>query len=224
MFIKNVPNYLKPREKALTNGINTLTDIELLAIILRVGSKNISVLDLSANLIDECNGLKNMANMKIDDLVKIDGLGKVKALEIMAVCELSKRINEVSIRENEYVNNPKVIYELFKKRFENCYQEHFMIVLLNTKNAIIGYETIFKGTLNHSIVHPREIFSYIIRNNANSFICVHNHPSGDPTPSQNDIEVTKLLKETSQLFGINFLDHIIIGNGEYVSLQSLSYM
>lgn len=224
MFIKDVPDYLKPREKALNNGIKSLTDIELFAIILRTGTKNISVLDLSANIINYCNGLRNINDLTLNELMQIDGLGRVKALEIQAVCELSIRINEVSIRENEYVNNPKIIYELFKKRFENCFQEHFMIVLLNTKNAIIGYETIFKGTLNHSVIHPREIFSYIIKNNANSFICVHNHPSGDPSPSQNDIEVTKLLKEASLLFGINFLDHIIIGNGRYESMQNLSYL
>ena len=220
MTFSEYPNKLKPREKALEKGLDSLTDIELLAILLRTGTKKANVLSLANEIIEEIGGcLSKIGTVSYDDLRKIKGIGQVKAIELLALVQLSKRINEISINNFVYVNNPHIIYELYKKRFEFVEQEHFMILSLNAKNAIIDEHVVFIGTLSQSLIHPREIFKRIVLMSASSFICLHNHPSGDASPSENDIEVTRHLNEIAQLFSIPLLDHIIIGKNDFFSFK-----
>ncbi|MDF9866808.1 DNA repair protein RadC [Bacilli bacterium PM5-3] len=220
MSLKMYPDKMKPREKAFEKGVESLTDIELLAIFLRTGIKGNDVLLLANSIIEQAGGcLSKIVNLDIDDLIKINGIGKTKAIELLALIQLSKRINQISIENFIYVNNPNVIYELYTKRFEYVSQEHFMILSLNAKNAIVDEHVVFIGTLSQSLIHPREIFKRIVLMSASSFICVHNHPSGDATPSKNDMEVTSHLNDAAKLFAIPLLDHIIIGKNSYFSFK-----
>ncbi|MDL2211626.1 DNA repair protein RadC [Erysipelotrichaceae bacterium OttesenSCG-928-M19] len=223
MKMKYLPTRIKPREKALNNGIDSLDDVELLAIILRTGTKKDSVISLANRIISEIGCLSNLSKVSLNQLTLIDGIGEIKALELLAIAQLSKRINKVAINKFIYANNPLILYNLYQKQFEFVQQEHFVIVSLNAKNAIINERTIFVGTLSQSLVHPREVFKQVIINSASSFICLHNHPSGDPQPSQNDIDVTMMLKEIGDLLAIPLLDHIIIGKASYFSFKENEY-
>ena len=223
MSIKYFPDRIKPREKALNNGLESLDDIELLALFLRTGSKNQDVISLANTLLDEIGCLSNLGETTYEKLIKIEGIGQIKALQLLALAQLSKRINEINIKKFIYVNNPEIIYELYRKKFEFVKQEHFIVLSLNVKNAIIGEQTIFIGTLSQSLIHPREIFKCVIINSASSFICLHNHPSGDVTPSKNDIEVTRQLLEIARLLTIPLVDHLIIGKNNYFSFKENNY-
>lgn len=215
MSIKQVPQNLRPREKAIAYGYKYLSDVEIIAIILRTGSKKYNALGLAQFILDKFGGLNGLRNSNFEDLVDIHGVGQAKATEILCVIELSNRILKARIRELQYINNPSSIFSLYQKRFESVMQEHFIIICLNAKNGIIDEKTIFIGSLSQSIVHPREVFKFIISCSASSFICLHNHPSGDPRPSDNDIEVTKNLIKIANLFGIPLLDHIIVGDSYF---------
>lgn len=219
MAIKFLPNNLKPREKALLYGIKQLTDVELLAIILRTGTKKVDVINLANNILIKSNGLNNLINYSYQQLLAIEGIGQVKALEIQALIQLTIRINKIKIEKYVYAHNPELLFQCYQKRFENIKQEHFIILSLDSQNAVIDEKTIFVGTLSQSLIHPREIFKQIILNSAAAFICLHNHPSGECLPSQEDIKITELLNETALLFAIPFLDHIIIGKETYFSFK-----
>lgn len=219
MRFKQVPEFLRPREKALAYGIKNLTDYELLAIFLRTGSKELNVIALSQLVIDQVKGIANIKEANLDLIKEIKGIGKVKLLELQALIELSKRLNQVHVKEYYYANNPDVLFALYQKRFEDLKQECFVVLSLNAKNAIIADKVIFIGSVSHSTVHPREVFKYIIQHSASSFICMHNHPSGDVTPSKQDCDITKTLYELSLVLGIPLLDHIIVGHNTYFSFK-----
>lgn len=224
LALNNYPDRLKPREKALSNGMKSLSDLELLAIILRTGTKEIDVLKLANNLLDEFECISKLNTANMDKLLRIKGIGKAKALEILAIIQLCIRMNQIDIKNYIYVKNPQMIFELYKKRFESVEQEHFLILSLNAKNAIVDEHIAFIGTLSQSLVHPREIFKRIVIKSASAFICIHNHPSGDPLPSQQDIEMTQHLNEIAQLFAIPLIDHIIIGKECYYSFRENEYL
>lgn len=223
MNFKEVPEFLRPREKALQYGIKNLTDYELLAIFLRTGRKELNVIGLAQLIINEVGGIANIKESNLDLIKEIKGIGQVKLLELQALIELSKRLNQVHVQAYFYANNPDVLFELYQKRFEDMKQECFVVLALNAKNAIIADKVIFIGSVSHSTVHPREVFKYIIQHSASSFICMHNHPSGDVRPSKQDGDITKTLYELSIVLGIPLLDHIIVGHNTYFSFKQAAF-
>ena len=224
MLLKDFPKDERPRERFIKLGPQNLSNQELIAIILRKGTKAESVIQLAQRLIKEFEGLRMLKDATLEELTKIKGIGKAKAIQLLAAVELGRRINSLTNEERYAIRSPEdgANYVMDEMRFLN--QEHFVCLYLNTKNQVIHKQTIFIGSLNASIVHPREVFREAFRRSAASIICLHNHPSGDPTPSREDIEVTRRLKECGRMIGIEILDHIIIGDKKYVSLKEKGYL
>ena len=222
--IKDLNDNDKPREKLYKFGADKLSEYELIAILLGSGSRNEDVLTLSKKLWQYMNKFHRISELAIDDLMEIEGIGLSKACSIISALELSKRINIRECVDNFSVGSPKSVADIFMNILRDEMKEHFYVLLLDTKNKIISWDEISKGDLNSSIVHPREVFKYALKYSANSIICLHNHPSGDPTPSMQDIEITKRLQEVGNLVGIKLLDHIIIGYNKYISLREKGIM
>lgn len=204
-----------PRERLLEKGAQALTSIELLAIVLQTGTKRKNVFLLSKEILEEYS-LEKLCSSSVQELLQIKGIGISKATKLVAMKELVKRSETHTKRVQ--IKNPKDIYEHFKylasKEQEECYVIH-----LNTKQHIIKEELIFRGTVNATSMHAREVFKSAIRENALSIILIHNHPSGDPSPSVEDLQVTKELREAGTFLGIQVLDHVIIGKGKYFSFE-----
>lgn len=222
--IKELEETDKPREKLYKFGLENLSEYELIAILIRSGSKKEDVLTLSKKLWKYMSKFHRISEITINDLMKIDGIGLSKACSIVSALELSKRLNMRECIDNFSIGSPKSVADIFMNILRDEMKEHFYVLLLDTKNKIISWDEISKGDLNSSIVHPREVFKYALRYSANSIICLHNHPSGDPTPSSQDIDITKRLEEVGDLVGIRLLDHIIIGYNKYVSLKEKGLM
>lgn len=222
--IKDLNDNDKPREKLYKFGADKLSEYELIAILLGSGSRNEDVLTLSKKLWQYMSKFHRISELAIDDLMEIEGIGLSKACSIISALELSKRINIRECVDNFSVGSPKSVADIFMNILRDEMKEHFYVLLLDTKNKIISWDEISKGDLNSSIVHPREVFKYALKYSANSIICLHNHPSGDPTPSMQDIEITKRLQEVGNLVGIKLLDHIIIGYNKYISLREKGIM
>ncbi|MBK1468810.1 DNA repair protein RadC [Parvimonas sp. S3374] len=222
--MKDLNDNDKPREKLYKFGADKLSEYELIAILLGSGSRNEDVLTLSKKLWQYMSKFHRISEIAIDDLMEIEGIGLSKACSIISALELSKRINIRECVDNFSVGSPKSVADIFMNILRDEMKEHFYVLLLDTKNKIISWDEISKGDLNSSIVHPREVFKYALKYSANSIICLHNHPSGDPTPSMQDIEITKRLQEVGNLVGIKLLDHIIIGYNKYISLREKGIM
>ena len=218
MKFKSIPQEEKPRERLEKYGVENLSNEELLAIILKTGSKKQNVKELANNILCTYKSIKNLKDLRINNLIKIDGIGRVKAIELLASLELGRRVyEEVDYNDLVSLTNPKIIINYFNKIFTDVKQEYFYVVYLDSKNKFIDKKLIYKGILNKSLVHPRDIFKEAYLLSACNFICIHNYPSGDATPSIEDVEVTRKLKEIGILHGINLLDHIIVGNNNYYS-------
>ena len=211
----------RPYEKCLKYGASVLSDAELLAAILRSGTKGLSVLELSRKLLTSCgdDGLLNIHHLTLDKLKSIHGIGKVKAVQILCISELSKRLSKANAKEKLVFSDPKTIAMYYMEELRHQKQEHMKLLMLNTKSRLIGETNISKGTVNAAVVSPRELFIEALEKDAVSIILVHNHPSGDPTPSNNDLLLTKRVKDAGGLIGIELLDHIIIGKNCYVSFS-----
>lgn len=224
IFRESVPKESQPRERFLTNGPSHLADHELLAILLRTGTKEESVLQLAMRILHHFGGFRLLKDATIEEMTGIKGVGEVKAVQLLTAFELGKRVNRLRFHERYSIRSPEdcATYMMDEMRFLT--QEHFITLFLNTKNQIIHRQTIFIGGLNSSLVHPREIFKEAVRRSAASIICLHNHPSGDPNPSKEDIDVTKRLSECGKIMGIELLDHLIIGEYKYVSLKEKGYI
>lgn len=222
MNLKEVPEKERPREKLLRYGRENLSDSELLAIILKTGTKDCNVSELAIKVIKELNGIENIKDISLNKLIKIKGIGKTKAIELLVLFELAKRINKKKEKPRIKYTNPKVIYENSKYLFEGLLQEHFYCLYLNTKKELIERKLLFMGTLNKSIVHPREIFKEAYCLSASSIVCLHNHPSGDLTPSKEDIILTDSLVKIGQINGIPVVDHLIISDDGYYSFYEKS--
>ena len=219
LMIKDTPSYLKPRERLNKLGVESLTDEELLAILLRTGTKDVSVKDLALNVLKEINKLEDMSNLTLNKLINIKGMGEAKAMSILASLELGKRVYLSSENKEIIIKSGKDVYNYFKYLNKVEKQENLIVMLLDNKNKVIDTKTIFKGSLNISIAHPREIFKYAVINNASRIILVHNHPSGDATPSLNDEQITNQMVKTGEIIGIPVIDHIIIGNNKYYTFK-----
>ena len=209
----------RPRERLLRHGSEALSDAQLLAILLRTGSSDKGVLDLAISLLDTFKDLRNIDSASVSDLSQIKGVGTAKIAQIKAAFELGKRLMAESDEGLPLFNSSLAVYSYFAPRFKNMKKELFLCLLLDTKNRLIKDVRISEGTLTNSLIHPREAFKSAIKESAASVIFVHNHPSGDPTPSRDDIAVTERLKKAGEVIGIAALDHIIIGDGTFVSLK-----
>ena len=218
MTIRDMTLEERPREKMLLNGANCLSDAELLAIIIRTGTKELNAIQLGQAIIDKADNIRYLQDLTFEELKSINGIGQTKALQIKAALELSNRI--ASYKPLKYrIKNPWDIYKYYMESLRYQYKEIFKVVLLNTKNEIITDVDISIGTLNSSLVHPREVFREAIRRSSNKIILLHNHPSGNCEPSKEDKSITNRLKDCGELMGIEVIDHIIIGDGVYFSFK-----
>lgn len=216
-MIKDIIKSERPRERLLEVGEKSLSNEELLSIILKTGTKNISVKDLSRKILNEIKDISNLKDMTYNKLIKIKGIGTVKAIEILASLELGRRVYYKNVKQKVKLNNTTLVFEQFKNLFINETQENFYALYLNTKTELISYKLLFKGTINTSVVHPREIFKYAFLESASSIIVIHNHPSNNTMPSKEDIELTNKLFEIGNIMAIPVIDHIIIGIDNYYS-------
>lgn len=217
--IKDLPLDERPRERMKRLGAESLTNAELLAILLRSGTREETALQLAEKILAKVAGLRNLPDLTIEELQEIKGIGLAKAVQIKASLELGKRIATTLRDFHISITTPQDVAELCMEDMRYYDKEHFKIILLNTKNQVISTELISIGSLNASIVHPREIFTLPIRKSAAAIILVHNHPSGDPTPSNEDLKVTRRLCEAGRILGIEVIDHIIIGEGRFFSFR-----
>ena len=216
--IKDMLESDRPRERLLNIGVNNLSNEELLSIIISTGTKDMSVKEVSNNLLKKIKHISSLNDITFDELIKIKGIGISKACTIMAVIELSKRINsKVETIINLKFNNPSIIYEYYKNKLSCKKQEYFYTVYLNSSKKVIKEKLLFMGTINQSLVHPREIFKEAYLCDATSIICIHNHPSNNILPSREDYNITNKLIEIGRVFNVNVDDHIIIGKDKYYS-------
>lgn len=217
--IKDMQASDRPMEKLQLLGPKELSDNELFAILLGTGTRGMSALALANQVLIAVGNHENLMTMTIEELTAIKGIGLSKACRIIAGLELGSRLQtRESIRKVD-IHSPRSIADLFIARFQYEDKEHFIALLLDTKNRIIGEVRVSTGDLNRSIVSPREVFKLAIKRSANAMILVHNHPSGDPEPSREDIQVTKRLLEGAKILGIRILDHLIIGYNQYYSMR-----
>ncbi len=202
----------RPQERLEKKGASALSDTELLAMLLRSGTKGLDVLALSSRLIAEAGSLAGLITWSVNDFEKLKGIGHIKALQLISVMEIARRILSQN-NENNFtaLNDAQSVYEYFVPISTGLEVEKFWVLCLNNKNRIIKLKEVTSGTVNSSLAHPREVFREAIRNNSTSIICAHNHPSGDPTPSSNDIKVTRQLRDAAKTVSIELFDHIIIG-------------
>lgn len=222
-MIRDVNRADRPRERLLRQGAMSLSNQELLAILLRTGTKEESVLALANRVLSTFERLHHLKHATIEEMIAIKGIGEVKAIQILAAIELGRRLSQKQNDDKFTVRSPQDAAAYLMPDMTSLSQEHFVALFLNVKNQIMHKKTIFIGSLNASIVHPREIFCEAVKRSAASIICAHNHPSGIPTPSPEDIEVTKRIQEAGFIIGIELLDHIIIGDHQFISLKEKGY-
>jgi len=218
--IKDWPEAERPREKLLLSGPAPLGDSELLALILRSGSSSprVSALDLARQLLQHFGSLRSLTMATATELSAFAGIGAAKAAELLALGELARRLATTPLRPGERFTTSQEVFCHFHERLRDRRKELFLTLLLDSKNRLLREVQVSEGSLNASIVHPREVFAPVVRESAAAVLLVHNHPSGDPTPSREDLELTGRLREAGELIGVRVLDHVIIGNGCYVSL------
>lgn len=220
MIIKEMPGDERPREKLLQYGPQYLSNSELIAILLRTGTKEKSAISLAHELLaKERRGIYYLAQALPEELAEISGIGKAKACQILAALELGKRVAARPPEIRDSVTSPESVALIFMEEMRNLNKENFRMLILNCKGEIISKESIAVGDLTSAIVHPREVFNSAVRKSAKAVILIHNHPSGSTIPSKEDINMTKRLKEAGEILGIEVLDHIIIGDGDWLSFS-----
>lgn len=216
--IKDWPPDERPRERLLKNGPEGLSDGELLAILLRTGESGKTAIELARELLDRFRSLEGLSNASIKELLETKGMGTAKIAQLRAAFELGRRLMRERAKTELTFSSPEKVYEYFSPRFKGMKKETFYCAMLDAKNRLIKELKVSEGTLTNSLIHPREAFKEAIKESAHSVIFVHNHPSGDPSPSPDDLKVTEILVEAGRIIGIKVLDHVIIGDGKYKSL------
>lgn len=220
--IKDWPVDERPRERLLALGSGTLRTSELLAILLASGSSGRSALDVAESLYQRFGrSLRRLGTAPLSQLTEVRGIGTARAVAVRAALELGRREAEEVRVEDERITSPRDVYRRFELRLRDLRQEEFHILLLNTQNAVIADMMVTRGILDASVVHPREVFAPALADSASAIILVHNHPSGDPSPSPADREVTRQLVDAGRVLGIPVRDHVIVGNGRYTSFLDL---
>jgi DNA repair protein RadC len=218
------PEAERPRERLLKHGPDALSDAHLLAILLRVGRQDASAVDVAMDILHELQGVAGLVHCGLDELCMIPGVGPAKAAQLKAALELGRRAIAAPLSTGVRIVSSADLFKHFHPRVRNLRHEVFTIVLLDAKNTIIREATVSEGTLTHSLVHPREVFQLAIRESAAALILLHNHPSGDPTPSQEDRLLTSRLIAAGHLLGIRVLDHVVLGDGRYVSFADQGWI
>ena len=214
----------RPRERLIRQGAESLSNQELIAILLGSGTKQESVLHLANRVLTFFEQIHELKNATIEEIMSVKGIGKAKAVQLLAAVELGRRLSQQQTEERYTIRSPQDAASYLMPDMTSLKQEHFVVLFLNVKNQVLHKQTIFIGSLNASIVHPREIFREAVKRSAASIICAHNHPSGNPSPSSEDIDVTKRLIESGLIMGIELLDHVIIGDHQFISLKEKGYM
>jgi DNA repair protein RadC len=223
--IRYWPESERPREKLIKNGAAGLTSAELLAILIASGTNRLSALDVARLLLEHFHSLENMADSSLEELQKIEGIGPAKAITLKAAFQISNhRLKELAEKKHHYFKQPNDVAQFFIPEIGYLKQELFAIALLDTSGKFIHKETISRGILNASLVHPREVFKQAIKRSAAAIILVHNHPSGELQPSQEDINITQQMVQSGQLLNIPVYDHIIIAGEKYISLKEEGYI
>lgn len=217
MLIKDLPECEKPRERMLEYGVENLSNVDLLSIILRNGVKDISVKEVAINILNNVESINDLSSLGVRELSNIKGVGPVKAITLLASIELGKRVSIKEAKANMSLSNKEKIHEVFKKFFINENQEKFLAIFLDNKKCLINYKILFIGTNNASIAHPREVFMEAVKANASAVVVMHNHPSGNVLPSEEDKNITEKLVQSGHMLGIPLLDHIITNGEEYYS-------
>ena len=216
MKIKEIPKNERPVERLILNGSEFLSNEELLSILIKTGNKNYNSKELASIILRECNG--NLSCINYSMLSKLNGIGDVKSACILAGIELGKRANKKVLSINNIqITSTDIVFKYYRDIFINKKQEYFYCVFLDTNKVVIKEKLLFIGTLDYSVVHPREVFKEAVLVSASSIICVHNHPSGNVIPSKNDFEITKRLVSIGDMLGIKVIDHVIIGSEKYYS-------
>ena len=219
MKLKEYKDEIKPRERVENEGVNALSYQELLAIILRSGNRDKNALELSNDVLLNFDSVYDLKDASLNELREIDGIGPTKAIEIQAAIEFGKRlVYETKIKKGAVLSSAQ-LGEEFILEMKDLVQEHLIVLFLNSKNEIIKKKTLFIGSLNQSVAHPREIFKYAVKYSSARIIIIHNHPSGDPQPSKQDLGFTDRIMACGDLMGIEVLDHLIIGENSYTSLK-----
>ena len=222
MNIKQMPSEEKPREKLLREGSDRLSTTEILAILINSGTKEISALEIAAQLLSiDTRGVRFLAECSPEELGRIKGMGQAKICTVLAAVELGKRIAAAPVRDRNLIRSSSDIADLFMEKMRYYKKEHFVSLMINAKGEIIEETEVSIGDLCSSSTHPREVFVDAVKRSAGSVVFLHNHPSGDPSPSDTDIQTTKRLIEAGTILGIPVLDHIIIGDGIYVSMKAM---
>ncbi len=219
--IKEIPEMERPYEKCERKGAHALSDEELLAVLLRTGTHGENALELAKRILYHAGepGILGLHRFSVERLRRLRGIGKVKAVQISCICELAKRLSKASYQEALCFADPGTIARYYMEDMRHEKQEQMKLLMLNTKAKLVGETNVSKGTVNASLITPRELFIEALQKNAVSIVILHNHPSGDPTPSREDMLTTKRILDAGTLIGIELLDHIIIGNNCYVSFR-----
>ena len=229
-LMRDTPEAERPRERLMQVGAEALSHAELIAILLRTGTKGRSVMDVSKELITTFNGsLQSMANARVSELVKIKGIGRDKAIALKSAFTLAQRMAREIRGESPHLNTPEAVADILRDEFRNCETEEFVVLLLNVRQRLIRVEKVSTGILDTILVHPREVFKHAVAGNAAAIVLAHNHPSGDPTPSEADVRVTRDMIRAGQVLKIAVQDHVIMGRRtaermkDYVSLRELGH-
>lgn len=224
LTIKELPPDERPRERLLAKGAEALSDAELLAIIIRDGTRKETALDLARRLLHRFGGLRQLRDCSATELRSVKGIGPARAAQITAALAMSSRINDSTLRRGEAFQQSRDVFDLFYPRLRHEKQECFLCLLLDTRNRVQREVEISRGGLSAAMVNPRDVLAQAISEKASAIILVHNHPSGNPSPSADDVNMTRRLKEACQLTGIRLLDHVVIGEEGYVSLADTGRM
>ncbi|MEK3766546.1 MULTISPECIES: RadC family protein [Solibacillus] len=213
----------RPRERLIRQGAKSLSNQELIAILLGTGTKKESVLTVANRVLINFEKLHNLKHATLEEIMDIKGIGEAKAVLLLAAIELGRRLATKDLEERFTIRSPEDAATFLMQDMTSLQQEHFVCLFLNVKNQVLHKQTIFVGSLNASIVHPREIFREAVKRSAASIICAHNHPSGVPTPSPEDVDVTSRLYEAGKIVGVDLLDHVIIGDHQFISMKEKGY-
>lgn len=223
-LLRDLPHDERPRERMMQHGAEALSHSELLAILLRTGTRDESAIMLAQRILNRVGHLRHLQELSITELTNIRGIGLAKAIQLKAGLELGRRMARARQEDAVTIRRPQDAADLLMESMRYYQKEHFVCLFLNTKNRIMAQETITIGILDASLVHPREVFRAAMKHGTASIICVHNHPSGDPTPSPEDVALTRRLMEAGEIVGIEVLDHLVIGDNQYVSLKERGLM
>lgn len=218
-----MPEDCLPRERLEEVGEKALSNQELLAILLRTGSKNTHVMEVASKFLNYFSHLYELKNATLTEMMEVKGVGRIKAIELRAAIEFGYRIQQSTQLKLGKVSSSYQIAQNLMNELQDFQQEHLVCLYLNTKNEVIKQETVFKGSLNQSVAHPREVFRSAVKYSAARLILAHNHPSGNPTPSESDISFTRRMQKCGKMMGIEVLDHIIIGQQVYISMREENF-